>query len=234
LEFSENSKEVFLEIGAQERIEYFSIDLEESPPTLTKAESPVLKPGDALTYAKENDDLYYLTIFGYLFKNQDKLTPERFPVKPETSYTLKVLEDRIFLQEKETLFVFNPDSASFEKMFEPVKDFKLSPDSKKLLIFSDYEIWALFLEDELPRKKAGDEVFLARLSEKIGDCFWIDSHYIVFTNGNRIKISEIDERNRINMVETKETKTPEILWSENNKRLYILSEGSLSFLDFLF
>ena len=234
LEFSEDSKEVFLEIGVQERIEYFSIDLKESPPTLARVEPPTPGPENALTYTGDDDNLYYLTIFGYLFKNQDKLTPERFPIKPETSYTLKVLDGRIFLQEKETLFVFNPDSASFEKIFEPVKDFKLSPDSKKLLIFSDYEIWVLFLEDELPEKKAGDKVFLVRLSGKIGNCFWIDSHYLVFTSGNRIKISEIDERNRVNTVEAKETKNPEILWSENNKRLYILSEGNFSFLDLLF
>ncbi len=234
IDFSEDSKEVYLEIEAQEKIEYFSLDLEKSPPTLSRMESPVNELENVLTYVNDGDNLYYLTIFGYLFRNQDKLTPERFPVKPETGYTLKVLGGRIFLQEKETLYELNPDSASFEKIFEPVKDFKLSPDSKKLLIFSDYEIWILFLDDELSRKKAGEKVFLSRLSEKIKNSFWLDSHYIVFVTGNRVKISEIDERDRVNMTETKEIKNPEILWNENNKRLYILSEGNFFSLDLPF
>ncbi|MDP2664132.1 MAG: hypothetical protein Q8P08_01720 [bacterium] len=234
LYFSEDLRKVYLEIGAQERIEYFSLNLEGGPPILTRADYPFPEPENTLAWTKNGDNLYYLTVFGYLFKDQESQVSDRFPVKPETNYTLKVLGSHIFLQEEETLYKLNVNSASFEKIFEPVKNFKLSPDSKKLLIFSDYEIWILFLEDELPIKKAGDKVFLMRLSEKIGNCLWLDSSYVVFTSGNRIKISEIDERDRVNMVETKEIKNPEIIWNENDKRLYILSEGNFSSLDFLF
>ena len=48
------------------------------------------------------------------------------------------------------------------------------------------------------------------------------------------KISEIDERDKINVIEAAEIKTTplltgrvEIFWGENDKKLYILSEGRL-------
>jgi hypothetical protein len=118
---------------------------------------------------------------------------------------------------------------SFEKFFEGVSILEDSPDLKKLVYASDYEIWILFLKDTLeqPQRKAGEKLFIARLSEKIGNCYWLNNNYLVFNSGNKIKISETDDRNKTNVTDIAELKNPEIFWNKIEKRLYVLSEGNL-------
>jgi len=142
---------------------------------------------------------------------------------------LEIFQNFIFLRESQTLYQFNPDSKSFEKFFEPIKDLKISPSYKKLVYFSNYEIWILFLKGELgqPQIKTGDKLFLIRLSKDIRDCFWLNSDYLIFNVGNKIKIIEIDNRDRINIIDIAEFENPKMFWNQFNKKLYILSEGSL-------
>ncbi len=111
------------------------------------------------------------------------------------------------------------------QILEQMNGFKLSPDSKKLVYFSDYEIWILFLKEKQnqPPKKAGEKLFLIRLSEKIKDVLWLNSYYLVFSIENKIKINEIDERDRINMIDLVEYENPEIFFNEKDKKLYVLS-----------
>jgi hypothetical protein len=227
LKFSEDSKEISLEIGAAEQIKYFTLALNKTPPTLVESEPPLPPLENVVSYQEVNNDIYYLDNFGHLFKNEGRLTENPFSVRPETEYELKIFQDYLFLREAETLYQFNHSSKSFENFFEGIQDLKISPDAKKLVYFSDYEIWILFLKDESPQKKTGNKIFLMRLSEKIRDCLWLNSHYLVFNVGDTIKISEIDERDKINVINIGELKNPRIFWNKVEKRLYLLSEGNL-------
>jgi hypothetical protein len=227
LEFSDDSKEITLEIGLREQIRYFTLRLDEVPLLLTEVEPQTPPLDNVVSYQEINNDIYYLDNFGNLFKNGRKLTETAFFVKPETEYELSIFQDFIFLREGKTLYWLNPNSKSFEKFFEGIQDLKISPDSKKMVYFSDNEIWILFLRDINTEKKAGDRVFLMRLSEKIKDCFWLDPNHLIFNSGDIIKISEIDERDRINIVDVVELKNPEIFWNKVEKRLYVLSEDNL-------
>jgi len=215
------------------------------PPVLTEIEPPSAPRKDIIAYQTFNGQLYYLDSFGHLFKSPsvakagnegkafidygEKLTEKAFPVKPETKYELNIFPDYIFLSEGQILYLFSPDSKSFEKFFDQIKNLKISPDLKKIVYFSDYEIWILFLKEKLdsPQKKAGEKLFLIRLSEKIGDCFWLNSNYLVFNAGNKIKIAEIDDRDRINIVDITEFENPEIFFNKNDKKLYLLSGENL-------
>ena len=229
LEFSENSKEISLEIGMKEQLKYFSLELDKVPSVLTEIE-PLLPPlKDIITYQTFNGQLYYLGNFGNLFRDEKKLTEKVFPVKPETEYELKIFQNFIFLREGQTLYQLNSESKSFEKFFENLNSLKISPDLKKLVYFSNYEIWILFLKDSDPPAihRKGDRVFLVRLSEKIDNVFWLNSDYLIFNTGNKIKIAEIDDRDRINIVDFAEFKELKIYFNQTNKKLYILSEGSL-------
>ncbi len=227
LKFSEDSKEISLEIGAAEQIKYFTLALNKTPPTLVASEPPLPPLKNVVSYQETNNDIYYLDNFGQLFKNEKRLTENPFSVKPETEYELKIFQDYLFLREAETLYQFNHSSKSFENFFEGIQNLKISPDAKKLVYFSDYEIWILFLEDGSPQKKTGNKIFLMRLSEKIRDCLWLNSHYLVFNTGDIIKISEVDERDKINVIDAWELKNPRIFWNKVEKRLYLLSEGNL-------
>ncbi|GAI49198.1 unnamed protein product, partial [marine sediment metagenome] len=42
-----------------------------------------------------------------------------------------------------------------------------------------------------------------------------------------IKIAEIDDRDRINVVDIAEFENPKIFWNKNDKKLYVLSEENL-------
>jgi len=229
-----NSEEASLEVEIAEQIKYFILKVNETQPVLTGKEPPSPPLENILTYQEFNNDIYYLDELGYLFKADPSLTTKLkinevpFLVEQGMEYELRIFQDYTFLEEDQTLYLFNPDSKSFEKFFESVKDLKISPDFKKLVYFNDSEIWILFLDyDPQPFHQKGDKVFLTRFSEKIGEVFWWTNHYLIFNTGDKIKIAEIDDRDRINIVDLAEFEAPEIFWNQKDKKLYLLSEGNL-------
>ena len=231
LEWSQDSKEVALEVRAQERSKYFALRIDKIPPILTEKEPAPPLSEKLQAFKTFNGNLYLLDEFGQLFKNGERLTQKPFPVKSETEYSLEIFpEDFIFLGENQILYQFNPDSQSFEKFFEKINGLKISPDNKKLLFFSDSEIWVLFLKEKLTRliEKAGEKILLARFSEKIESAFWLNSDYLIFNAGNKIKIAEIDERDKLNIVDLGEFESPEIFFNQtSDKKLYVLADGIL-------
>jgi len=187
------------------------------------------------TWTILNDNIYYLDKSGYLFKTdfsfgpRDKINTASFPLKEEIKYEIKAFSNFIFLRENEGLYLFNKEGGNFEKFFEKIKGLKISPDSDKIVYFSDFEIWILFLKEQYnqPQKLAGEKLFIARFSEKIDEISWFNSHYLVFNSGNKIKITEIDDRDRINIVDLAEFKKPKIFFNQTDKKLYLFSEGNL-------
>jgi len=143
---------------------------------------------------------------------------------------LIVFGDYTFPKEGQTLYFFNKDSQMFEKILEGLKGLKASPDNKKLVFFSDSEIWIFYLKDkaEQPTKKAGERQFLVRLSEKIGDVFWLNDNYLIFSAGNKIKISETDERDRLNIADIATFENPKMFFNSADKKIYIQSKEILS------
>jgi len=149
------------------------------------------------------------------------------PSLPETKGELKISDENIFLTKNNALYKFNFETNSFEKFFEPIKGIKPSPDKKRLVYFSEYEVWILYLAEEIsPFHKKNESVFLLRFSEKIEDIFWLTNHYLLIQTNGKIKISEIDDRDRINIILLAEFKNPKIFWSAVNRKLYLLDEGS--------
>jgi len=228
LEFSPDSKKIYLNIGMKEQEKNFVLGLDKVPPVLTERKiTPQTE--DIVTSQVFNEENYYLDNSGHLFKNEERLTEKPFPVKPETKYALEIFQNFVFLHEGQVLYQFNPDLKSFEKFFEPIKDLKISPDYKKIVYFSDYEIWILFLEkiNDQPKRESRDKLFLIRLSEQIKDCFWLNSDYLIFNAANKTKIAEIDDRDRINVVDVAEFENPKIFWNQFDKKLYVLSDSNL-------
>jgi len=230
LEWSKDSKEIYLNVAIREQEKSFVIKPDKSPIVLTP-KTIIQSPKNSVVSEKINNELYYLDNNGNLFKNNEKLNKDPFPVKQETGYTLYIFQESplsLFLKENENLYLFNNDLRSFEKFFDGIKGLRISPDQRKLAYFSDSEILILFLKDrpEQPSKKAGEKISLIRLAERIEDCVWLNSDYIIFTVGNKIRVSEIDERDRINIVDLKEYKEPKIFFNKTNKKLYVLSEGT--------
>jgi len=191
------------------------------------------------TFQVLNKDIYYLPESGpdagFLFKTdlsfsgREKINRDPIPLKENEKYKIFVFLDKIFLQDEQNLYLFNSNSNNFEKFFETSKEPEISSDLKKIVYYSDYEIWILFLKNEFsqPQKSASEKQFIARFSEKIGNVFWLSSHYLIFNSGSKIKIAEIDDRDKINIADFADFKDSEISFNQNDKKLYISSEGNL-------
>jgi hypothetical protein len=194
---------------------------------------PIIK--NLVTYEISNGNLFWISKNGSILKTnftgeiEEKLNSELFSIKEGKKYQIYIRLPLIFLKEEETLYVLNLDSRVFEKLAEPVRGEKLSPDWRKMVYFNNYEIWVLFLEknEDQPERELLERLFLTRFSEKIGQVLWLDSNYVVFNIGDKVKISEIDNRDKINFCDFSEFKSPEIFFNQFDKKLYILSESNL-------
>lgn len=222
IEFSDNQNEIYLDVGTEEKEQYFILGLEKFPPKLMERE--IIPPVEnTIISQKINNDYYYLDSEGYLFKNELKINEKPFPVQNETEYKLVVFQDFIFLKEEGVIYLFNPELKSFEKLFERVNNFKISPDNKKIVFSSDFEIWLFFLGENK------EKIFLSRFAEKIGDIYWLNPDYLIFNAGNKIKITEIDKRDKLNIIDIAEFNAPKIFWNQNERKIYLFSEGNLFF-----
>jgi hypothetical protein len=208
--FSQDSKTVELEVGFKNNlnqeiyIKKFILEIDKEKPGLTeKTMSNDLAENieNIVCYKIINNDLYYLDNSGYLFKNQEKLNQTSFPIE-EKQYSLEIFQEFIFLQEDETVYQFNSDQKNFEIFFEKINFFKISPDRNKLTFFSDYEIWLFFLKDDFgpPERKINQKLLLTRISDQIKDVSWLNDHYLIFIADNQIKVAEIDDRDKVNVV----------------------------------
>ncbi|MFH1780535.1 MAG: hypothetical protein ABH841_00780 [Candidatus Nealsonbacteria bacterium] len=95
-----------------------------------------------------------------------------------------------------------------------------SSDGRKVIKANEHEIWIFFPKED-------KTIFLTRFSENVGKIFWLNDNYLIFNVGNKIKAAEIDDRDRLNVIDITELKTPEIFWDSNSGKLYVLSEKTL-------
>ncbi|MDD2731576.1 MAG: hypothetical protein PHI53_00025 [Candidatus Pacebacteria bacterium] len=188
-----------------------------------------------LAYFIDQNNFYYIDSSGAFFRSdlgfsgREKITNDYLPITENSTAKVYFSHPYFLIKIDDILYLFNQDKNSLEKIAQPIKDFIISSDHKKLAYFNDYEISILFLEKKYdqPLKEVGDKSFLTRFSEKIDKVFWYNNHYLIFNTGDKIKITEIDDRDKINIVDFSNFKAPEIFWNKLDKKIYILSEGNL-------
>lgn len=181
----------------------------------------------------ENTDIIILEAEGNYFSVDYNKTGVIEPKKISLKDSNKLVSDAKLTFKKEDAYIYllNPETNKFDGFYQ-AKDITFSPDKSRFLFFNDHEI--LFAESKTPNQRN----FLMRFSEKINNCFWLNNNYIIFDVAGSVKISEIDTRDKINMVDlgTKinltnnsfvESKNPKIFFDEINKKLYILNKNTL-------
>ena len=261
LEFSDDSKDIYLDVeivkelsqpgtfssSPENQKKTFILKLDKLPLQLSEKEIIPL-PENIITLKKYNQDTYYLDNSGYFLKNELKMNEIPLPIEPEINYSFEIFSDYIFLitakssgpslqsiirspaSRQRNLYLFSTESKSFELFFERINGLEISPEKRKMAFFSDSEVWVLFLKDE-GIKKAGDKLFISRLSERIDNVVWLNSDYLIFNSGNNLKIAELDDRDRIQVwdINTSPNFDTEmkIYFNQDNKKLYILNKGSL-------
>lgn len=192
--------------------------------------SAVLKK--MLSFEVSGNNIIWLGSDGLLYSSsQDGKTTNELsqtPLKTDknNSYEFIIVSQNIFLRENNTLLLFNQKTKKFETFYSLIKDLKISQDKTKILYYNDNEILYSYLNSDNPEK-----VFLNRFSEKIGEAFWLNDNYLIFSLGEKIVISEIDIRDSINMITLPQTLslTDKIFLNQEDKKLYISTENNLLF-----
>lgn len=97
------------------------------------------------------------------------------------------------------------DNGETERLAYSVIGFTISPDGKKLSWWNENELWVMWLSDAdyQPYHKAGDKELITKFSSKIKKADWFrDGDHIVVDSAS-YKITEIDKRGGLNIVEVK-------------------------------
>jgi hypothetical protein len=195
-----------------------------------------------LTFEFLNGDIIWLSEDGFLYRgkitNHSIKITEILNLKPlniqKVRYKLKVFNNSsIFLFEDERLYYLNPDWHFFNLVFEIAKDIDMSPNNKKVFVSTENQIWLFYImpEYQQPQRITSEKFLLNAFESKINSLFWLNSYYLIFSQKEGIKITEIDNRSRVNEVLISEFKDPKIFWYPLKKRLFALTEGKLFFCD---
>jgi len=191
-------------------------------------DEPRIFLNNIITFKATKDYIIWLSTSGFIFRNdyisetKEVLNQKPFLIEPEKKYEIESQGSRIFLLEDNVIYYVS-SAEDFEKILDNVQGIKVSSDSRKAVCWNNYEIW--ILEFEPSYKK----IFLNRFSETIGDCLWFNYNYLAFNLGNKIRISETDTRDKINIFSIKELKNPKIFYNNSLESLYIFSENNLFF-----
>lgn len=137
--------------------------------------------------------------------NKEQLTtapPEGFPTIHDTPFSL-VAYDKIRIallnQESGDLFLFNRGETGewFKQLSRDAKGVQFSDDGKKLLYWTDWEMFTFFTRkwDVQPVRQENDRLDIGRFSNMIHGVQWTkDYEHILFFSGNDIRTIELDDR----------------------------------------
>ncbi len=190
---------------------------------------------NVIAFLAQGQQVLWLDQEGILWQQKEKdaqpiqLNQTPLELEQETLYVVHSLGKEVFIQENQTLYMLNQQTQAFEKFFTPFNEIVLSPDEKKLAILSGQEIWLYFLQDsqEQPSRSKGERVFLTRFSENITNLTWFGAHYLLFARGDAIIVSEIDNRDRLNIVELAAFPRPTFFWQDATKTLLVRTKDQI-------
>jgi fructose-specific component phosphotransferase system IIB-like protein len=206
LDFGDEPDEAEIQVKIKESIKNFVLNLRK--PFQIREKEEIKTPENVLCFKKVNGDFYSFEKSGYLLKNEERLNRE--PLDGIESCQLKIFGGRIFLEASGELYFLK--EGKLEKIFENLREIKASPNSTRFVIFSDYEIWIF----------EGEKIeFLNRFSEKIENVNWVNDDYLIFLSQNKIKVSEIDKRDKLNVYELSDFSGEKLFFSFLNKKIYI-------------
>jgi len=164
-------------------------------------------------------------------KSTSPIISKNLTLDSSQTYKITSVAGNTFLESNKSLFELNQRAKSFEDLDVPTINYKLiaSSDNKNLVLCNARQIYLYSLAD-----KKYNKLFSG---ENITDCQWLNNNYIIFTDGNKIIISEIDYRGNINVITLPQTittqsdqtiaiKNPKMFFNPQDGKVYILTNNT--------
>lgn len=195
-------------------------------------ESPSVSK-NAVAFKNTDSGIIWLSKDGFLYisnisgQNSEKINSAPLSINKKNSYKIETVFQNIFVFENDNLLLFNQKTKELQNFYNPIKNIIVSPDGQKILFYNDYEILFSYVW-QLQNSENPEKIFLNRFSEKISQGVWLNNDYIIFVINGKIKISEIDNKNNLNIITLPEKIGPsdesslKIYFSHQDKKLYIL------------
>lgn len=146
------------------------------------------------------------------------------------NYKLIATSKNIFFNYEDKLYFENSETVSFSGYLNKVNDLKISPDDQNTFYINDSEIWldhSNYSYEQLNNKTPG-KILLNKFYENISQAFWLNNNYLIFKADNKIKISEIDNRENINIIDLPgDYPNANIYFNPQDKRVYVLTGNTL-------
>ncbi|MFA6252529.1 MAG: PEGA domain-containing protein [Candidatus Paceibacterota bacterium] len=194
-----------------------------------------IKEENVTAFARHSDGLYtmedgILIRTNTFTKGVEILTKDAFSFKKNSSYQLKIIEGRIFLAEdNKTYYYYEGKAKLFIKALDSSSEINYKILSDKVIFTTDYGIWLMLLKDyESPFfMKTESFILLSKFSQKISDIVWVaDDYFAAIVNG-KIRINEIDNRDKINSFELTGENYSKIWFNYNSKTLLAFKDNQL-------
>ncbi|MEF3691547.1 MAG: WD40 repeat domain-containing protein [Candidatus Moraniibacteriota bacterium] len=140
-------------------------------------------------------------------------------------------ENRIALvSQDKNLYLYNQgeESKGVKEIAQGVNGIHFSNDGKKLAFWTNNEIAVYFVRkwETQPGRKEGQKIDVVRFSQAIENVNWFDDYeHLIFSVGNQIKITELDNRSMKNIENLVD------LVGEGTKATYSHREENLFFID---
>ncbi len=144
------------------------------------------------------------------FSDKNQITSLPIP-NPENNFLEMIVYDeyRISIRNgQKDLYVFNKNTEKNSQEIilveKNVLGTQFSNDGKKLLYWTNNEIWNLMLREwkTQPVRQAGEKIFITRFSRPVKNVQWMDNYEnIIFSIDKDIKSAELDTRDRINIID---------------------------------
>lgn len=199
-------KEDYPKLLSREKIDSFTIN---NDSIIAIRENEVLKIHDL---TKPEELLYYFNDY-----------------KENSEYQIISIEEELFIiEDDQTLYILNKENKIFEEKIVANSKLEYTSFFNKIIFYTKNDIWLMLLKRyESPFfRDAYSVIHISSFEEKIDNVKWLNGDYFIFTLDNNVHISEIDNRDKLNMFNLKEGETTNIFFNGNSKKLFILNNDN--------
>ena len=158
------------------------------------------------------------------------------PLNGEIGLGSKILRsrdgNRALIDNKRTLYIYNHETQTFDRLADSMVSVSFSPDGKKLIYQNTNEIYVYYLKDIRiqPYRIRGDKELITRFSKPIVNIEWFayDNEHILFTVDKMLKLTELDGRDQRNTYDIAAVENPSrLVYNSTDDYIYLLDGHSL-------